>query len=145
MSRFTTIAAAVLAVLPVAACSSDEAPTGQVVATVDGVEITQTQLNAEIGGMRGRNATEQKLIERSALQNIINRTLLTAAARERELDKSPDGSMTKQRAEQMAMMALLEKSVAGKTPAVSAEEANDFVAEHPELFEQRRIFLVEQM
>jgi EpsD family peptidyl-prolyl cis-trans isomerase len=146
MNRFALFAATSLALLPVlAACSSDDVPTGQVVATVDGTEITQTELNAELGGVKGRNAAEQQAIERSVLEGMVNRTLLAKAAAEQELDKTPDGALTKRRAEQMAMIALLEKSITAKAPAVSSDEAKEFVAENPELFDQRRIFLVEQI
>lgn len=139
------VAAAAISFLALAGCSSDAEPTGQVVATVDGVEITQTELNNELGGLKGRNAAEQDALQRGALQNIINRTLLTQAAVERELDKSPEGVLTKKRAEQMALIAMFEKSVTAKTPPVSTEEATEFVAENPLLFDQRRIFLVEQI
>jgi EpsD family peptidyl-prolyl cis-trans isomerase len=146
MKRQYLFAAAAFASLSVlAGCSSDAEPTGQVVATVDGVEITQTDLNAELGGAKGRNATEQQALQRGALQNIINRTLLAQAAAAQDLDKSPDGAMMKRRAEQMAMIALLEKNITAKTPQVSSEEATEFVSENPTLFDQRRIFLVEQI
>ena len=138
-------AAAMASLLVLAGCSSDAEPTGQVVATVDGVEITQTELNAELGGMKGRNAAEQDALQRAALQNIINRTLLTQAATEQKLEQTPDGVLTKRRAEQMALISLLEKSVTAKTPEVSTEEATEFVSENPLLFDQRRIFLVEQI
>lgn len=146
MKRHALFAAAALASLSVlAGCSSEAEPTGQVVATVDGVEITQSDLNAELAGIKGRNAAEQTALQRGALQNIINRTLLTQAATAQDLDKSPEGAMTKRRAEQMAMIALLEKAVTAQTPAISDEEASEFVAENPTLFDQRRIFLVEQI
>lgn len=138
-----SLAIAVCAAL--AGCSSDAEPSGQVVATVNGEEITQTELNAELGGLRGRNAQEQAAIEGAALQNIINRTLLAQTATERELDKSPDGAITQRRAQQAGLINLLEKSVVAKTPQVSNEEANEFVADNPQLFDQRRIFLVEQI
>jgi EpsD family peptidyl-prolyl cis-trans isomerase len=146
MKRHMLFAAAAFASLSVlAGCSSDAEPTGQVVATVDGVEITQTDLNSELAGIKGRNAAEQAALQRSALQNIINRTLLTQAAAAQELDKTPDGALTKRRAEQMAMIALFEKAVTAQTPPVSTEEATEFVSENPTLFDQRRIFLVEQI
>jgi EpsD family peptidyl-prolyl cis-trans isomerase len=146
MKRHVLFTAATLAsCLVIAGCSSEAEPTGQVVATVEGVEITQTDLNAELAGLKGRNADEQKLLERSALENIVNRTLLAQAAAAQDLDKSPDGALTKRRAEQMAMISLFEKSVTAKTPEVSTEEASEFVTENPMLFDQRRIFLVEQI
>ena len=146
MKRHMLFAAAALASLSVlAGCSSDAEPTGQVVATVDGIEITQTDLNTELAGIKGRNAAEQDALQRSALQNIISRTLLTQAAMAQDLDKTPEGALTKRRAEQVAMISLLEKSVTAKTPEVSTEEATEFVSENPSLFDQRRIFLVEQI
>ena len=126
-------------------CSSDVDPQGQVVATVDGVEITQTELNAELGGMVGANADEQKALEAGVLQNIVNRVLLAKAASMQELDKTPDGAFAKLRAEQAALISLLEKSLLKQTPTASKEGAAQFVAENPVLFDQRRIFLVEQV
>lgn len=145
MKRQKLLLSAFAGLWVLAGCSSEAEPTGQVVATVDGVEITQTELNAELAGIKGRNATEQAALQRAALQNIVNRTLLTQAATEQELDKSPEGAITKRRAEQMALIALLEKSITARTPAVSTEEAQEFVTENPTLFDQRRIFLVEQI
>lgn len=145
MKRHNLLLSALASVAVLTGCSSEAEPTGQVVATVDGVEITQTELNAELAGIKGRNATEQAALQRAALQNIVNRTLLTQAATEQELDKSPDGAITKRRAEQMALISLLEKSITAQTPAVSTEEAQEFVTENPTLFDQRRIFLVEQI
>ncbi|NJS13569.1 MAG: hypothetical protein HC788_01890 [Sphingopyxis sp.] len=139
------VAVPALLIMALGACSSNDTPTGQVVATVDGVEITQSELNTEIAGMKGRNADEQKALERAALEGIVNRTILANAAIVQGLDKTPDGAMTKRRADQLALISLLEKSVAGKTPQVSNEEADEFVSANPSLFDQRRIFLVDQI
>jgi EpsD family peptidyl-prolyl cis-trans isomerase len=127
------------------ACSGDDAPTGQVLATVNGTEITSAELNAELNGIRAGNPAEQRELQRAALQSIVNRTLLAQAAEEQGVDDSPMGAMAKRRAEQMATISLYEQQVRGRVPQVSAEEAEQFITDNPAMFGQRRIFLVDQI
>ena len=62
-------------------------PTGQVVATVDGEEITSLQLRAELGNFSSRDPNIMKAAQQQALQRIILRRLrlrlLLALLRER--------------------------------------------------------------
>ncbi|NKB16316.1 MAG: hypothetical protein HC774_04700, partial [Sphingomonadales bacterium] len=144
--RFGTLAAASSLAL-LAACSggSDAAPTGQVVATVNGQEITQAELNAELGGARADSPAGQRQLEQAALQAIVNRYLLADAAEARELTETPAAAITRRKAQQLADISMLERQVTGGVPAVSAEEAQQFVDDNPDSFAQRRIFLVEQI
>lgn len=135
--------------LPVAAllsgCGSDDTPTGQVLATVNGVEITTSDLNAEMGGMRASSETEQRELQRAVLQNIVNRTLLAQAAAERGADDGPGAAIAKRRAEQMAQISLFEDQIRRQVPAIGREEVDQFIIDNPLLFSQRRIFLVDQI
>lgn len=126
-------------------CDKDSAPAGQVVATVDGEEITASQLDAELGEVRAGSPEEQKELRRIALQQIINRYLLANRAKDQNLADSPAGAMVKQKAEQIAYINLLQQSVTRSVPDVSDDEAKQFVLDNPDLFDRRKIFLVEQI
>ncbi len=127
------------------ACGSDDAPTGQVLATVNGEEITSSDLNAEMGSVRATNPAEQRELQRAALQNIVNRTLLAQSAAEQGADTGPTAAMAKRRAEQMAQISMFEEQVRARVPAIAREEAEQFINDNPLMFGQRRIFLVDQI
>ena len=143
MKRVALLTLPALALL--AACGSKDAPTGQVVATVDGTEITQSELNAELNGARANTAAGQRELQQAALAAIVNRVLLAKAADDLKIDETPAGAIAKQRAEQLAQIEMLEGHIRGSVPRVSAEEANQFIADNPDLFNNRQIFLVEQI
>lgn len=145
-SRLAAVALSVLfPVLALTGCGSKEAPSGQVVATVDGTEITQSELNAEIGDRRAPNAEQQKQLQAAVLNQMIARVLLADAAKAQGLDDTPEAAMAKRRAEQVALIQLLERKLGAATPQVSAEEVTQFIADNPELFANRRIYIVDQI
>ena len=131
--------------LALSACgSSDSVPQGQVVATVDGKEITVAQLNSELTGLgAGPNATDA--VKREALQRLIVRKLLVAEAKRRELDKKPAAAITLEQAEELAMVQLLGASFAEKVPKVSNEEADEFIRNNPANISRRRLLFVDQL
>lgn len=131
--------------LVLTACNSASEPTGQVVATVNGKEITSTQLDAEMGPLRAGSTEEQQQMRRAALQQIINRYLLADAAEKQELANTPTGAIAKQKAEQIAYVALLQRSLGRDVPTVSTDEVQQFILDNPDLFSARKIFLVEQI
>lgn len=131
-----------------AACNkgAGSAPTGQVVANVAGQEITASELNLEMAGVpRPTDQKAQKALEAAALRSIVARKLTAAAAREQKLDATPEFAMQRSRTEDYALINALETKLAAAVPAPSQEEAERFVAEHPDSFAQRKIFLVDQL
>jgi EpsD family peptidyl-prolyl cis-trans isomerase len=133
------------ACLAITACGGDAEPTGQVVAVVDGQEITINELNAELNGARGSNPQQQRQLQQAALQSIINRMLLANAAEEQGLTDGPQASLVQRRAEQMARIELFERNLRSSVPNVSNEEVESFITDNPNMFAQRRIWLVEQI
>lgn len=130
--------------LTLAACSGDAEPTGQVAAIVNGSEITVAEVQAELNGLSSSDPKEQQALLSSALQNIITRTLLAKAAEEQGLTNTPEAAILKKRADQSADMELLNRKLRGGVPEVSDEQVDAFVSENPNMFGQRRIWLVEQ-
>jgi hypothetical protein len=78
--------------------STPKAPTGQVVATVDGEEITVRQLQAELSRAVAVPPAQQKEQRRAALNFIVERTVLADEARKEGIDKDPEFVLLNQRA-----------------------------------------------
>lgn len=124
------------------ACKDKEAaaPTGQVVATVDGKEITTMDLRQEAG-----TSSPDRALEQAALKSIVIRSLLANEAIKEKLDRLPATAMMQDKAAQMVLVDALNNKIRASVPPPSREEAQQYVADHPASFNQRRIFIVDQL
>ncbi len=123
---------------------SKDAPKGQVVATVDGQEITASQLNLEMQGAPS-DPNVAAAAQSAALQGLISRKLLVAEAKKRGLDKSPIAAMLRARAEDLALVQLLQMTIASGVPKISDDEVNNYISTHPSTFGQRKLISVDQL
>lgn len=128
-----------------AACGSSGEPTGQVVATVDGQEITTADLNTELGGASAPTPEGQKQLQRMALDNIVNRKIMANAAREQGLDKGPAAAILEAKAKDLALIELLNQQMRKKVPQPSDEEVRNFVQSNPDQFANHKLFVVDQI
>ena len=141
------LASTAVAMLALAACNkTDKLPEGQVVATVDGAEVTVHELNAEMA-MIGNRATgaPPKLVESVALQRVIERKMLSNEATTRKLDKNPQFLLAKQRTDEGLLVQALQQDIQSKVPASTREAAQKFVAENPQVFGDRKVFTLDQI
>lgn len=122
-----------------------KAPSGQVIATVGGEEITVHELNAELRGVPLPEGEARKEIERQALQSIVNRKILAAAALERQIDKTPGFILQDRRQREGLLAQMLQSSVAGQAGAPDRESAEAYIAKHPELFAERKFYVIDQI
>lgn len=113
---------------------------GQVVARVNGEEITVSQLNAEIATVSA-NGQDPKLVQEEVLRAIIFRTLLRQAAIKKQLDRKPVVRLLMDGARDKVLADAYMNTVAGtgtKTP--SAQDVAKYISDHPLAFGQRRIY-----
>lgn len=144
--RSLRLAVAGTALLALASCGdSKKTPEGQVVATVDGKDVTIHELNAEIAQLPGREGVPRKLVEQVALQRLIERKMLTKEAQKRNLDKNPQFLLIRQRADETLLVQALQADIQGKVPATTREAAQKFVADNPQIFGDRKIFTLDQI
>jgi EpsD family peptidyl-prolyl cis-trans isomerase len=142
-----------LACLGVSACrlpwqqdsAAAPAPKGQVVATVKGQEVTLTDLRAELEGASGSTSQAQKALEQAGLERIIGRKLLAMTAHDRGLDRTPDYAVEKMRGDETILALSLQKRIASQVPPPTRDEAERYVADHPDMFAQRKFFVVDQL
>ena len=118
---------------------------GQVVATVDGKDVTIHELNAELMGVALPSGDQRKAVEQAALQQIINRRILADIARERGLDKTPTYILQERRADEALLVQMLQRDIASKIPQPTRDQAQQFINENPQLFAERKIYSIDQI
>src|SRR5579859_542334 len=151
MASFRGVLVAAAACVALAGChfpgldGGHKAPTGQVVATVDGREVTLRELNAEMGSATFPDPKARKVAEQQALRNIVARIVLANTARQQGLDKTPDFALQKQRAIDTVLAQQLQQKLIAAVPQPSKEEAQNYIAAHPDTFLERKVFVVDQI
>jgi EpsD family peptidyl-prolyl cis-trans isomerase len=122
-----------------------DAPDGQVVATVDGKDVTIHELNAELTQLRANQNAPRKLLEQVALARVIERKMLSNEARLLKLDASPQYLLAKTRTEEGLLVQALQANLQGQVPQPTREAAQKFIAENPQVFGDRKIFTLDQI
>ncbi len=135
---------ALTAGLAVAGCHG-KAPTGQVAARVGNDEITVQELQAELGGFNAPDAKTRKAAEQIALQNIVQRKLIAKAAAKAGIDKSPAFALQKARMEDQLLVQSWQKALVDAVPEPGAEQVRQYINQHPELFANRKVYIVDQL
>jgi len=129
--------------LALAGC--DKKVGGQVVAVVNGQEITQQELNAELNGQQLPENADRKAVMRQLLQRVIDRKLLVGKAKEQGLDKSPAYLAQIQRAQDAVLIEMLANNVSKNLPVPDATAATQFMNNNPSLFAGRKRYQLEQI
>jgi len=133
--------------LLLAACGEkdDGAPTGQVVARLKGEDITQLEVQAELQATPLPPNVDRKEAERIALNNIIVRRMLMDEAKARELDRTLQFQQQQRRLGEQLLVQALAADIARKVEDPTRNDAERFIRENPFLFENRRIFILDQI
>jgi peptidyl-prolyl cis-trans isomerase C len=124
---------------------SKREPTGQVAAVVDGQEITVRDVQFELAMLPKGDAAARKAAEKAALQSIVVRKLIARAAEQQEIDKTPEFALEKKRAEELALAKGFQDRLVKNVPAPTPDEVNQFIAANPNVFAERKIFIVDQI
>lgn len=118
-------------------------PTGQVVAIVDGDEITVADLQIEMGQGAG---VQPGSAQQAALQRLITRKLLVKEAERRKLDDTPQAALARARAEDLTLVQLLQSDLSGKLGQAPSEiDVDRFVTKHQDQFAQHQLISVDRL
>jgi EpsD family peptidyl-prolyl cis-trans isomerase len=135
--------ACVPAILLLAACHNE--PKGQVVAIVNGTEITSQQLAAELQNIPVPDTADRAVLRKLVLSDVIDRELQTEVARKQGLDKSPEYLARKQRAEEQLLAEIYGHTVAQTVFAPEPRGIQDYIDAHPLQFAKRQRLLMDQL
>ena len=120
-------------------------PKGQVVATVNGDDITIHELNSELALARPPADVPRKTVEQVVLGRVVERKMLADVARDRKLDKNPDFILAERRVEDGLLVQSLQQEIARKVPPPTREAAEKYIDAHPAQFAQRKIYSIDQI
>lgn len=118
---------------------------GQVVAVVNGEEVTQQEVNAELQGANIPPTADKKAIMAQVVQQIVDRKLLVQKAKAEGLDKSPNYLEQLRRGEDALMINLLTTKAAKGVSLPDAAAVDKFIADNPTLFSQRKRYTLDQI
>jgi peptidyl-prolyl cis-trans isomerase C len=125
------------------ACSKKA--TGQVVAVVNGEEVSLQELNAELNGQEVPPNVDKKLVMRQLLQRVVDRKLVVQLAKEQGLDKTPEYQQQVRRAGEELLVQGLVKKIQGGVKVPEGTAIDSFVASNPYMFSGRTRFTLDQI
>lgn len=146
--RALTLACAV-AVLAVAGCGraneekADGQTTGQVVARVNGTEITTLQVSAAVAQLGVPANADLKPIREQVVRSLVDQEILRQAGAAAGADKNPNVMqlLANTRAQIYAQVAV--ENATRNVNAASTQDVDAFLAANPDMFGRREFFIFE--
>jgi EpsD family peptidyl-prolyl cis-trans isomerase len=139
--------AALLFCVALAACgrSDDKKVATQVAAKVNSEEITVHQVNNVLARNPNLPPEAAARAKRQVVDRLIDQQLAVQQALEKKLDRSPEVVQALEAAKDEILARAYLRQVAGSHAKPTPEEVKQYYAEHPELFAQRRLYVLEEI
>lgn len=135
---------AIIAAFVIAGCSKGP-PEGQVLARVNGKEITQSELNTELAAAGVPTAMRTKATP-AVLQRVIERKLLVQQAEQDKVDQDPEYLLLRQRADETLLaQRYLQRQSQATTRQPNTDEIDAYIRDHPAIGDQRQILTLDQV
>lgn len=127
--------------------AADQQPeqTGQVIARVNGTEITMHQLNGELARMKSVNDDNRQRVSEVLVKSLVVRSIFEQRAKEMNMDRNPRVMLDVQRAESAALARAYISARASGAPQPTRQEADAFIAENPEYFGSRTYYIFDSI
>lgn len=143
MGTRNTFLLSIILLCGLSACQREA--TGQVVAIVNGEEITQPELNAEIASLQIPDSADQDMVRQQALQRIVDRRLLAQASRDDGLDASQDYLIRERLLRDNLLVQLLRQRIERTASPPDQEEVDQYINENPGFFAERKIYSIDRI
>lgn len=145
-SLVSTIALAVVACLIATGCGKkDKAAATQVIASVDGEEISIHQMNTVLSKATGISPERLPQAKQDILAGLVEQQLAINLAMSKKLDRSPEVVMAIENAKREILGRAALEQIATAQPKPTDEEAKQYFADNPALFSQRRVFSLQEI
>ncbi|MBT2186175.1 EpsD family peptidyl-prolyl cis-trans isomerase [Sphingobium nicotianae] len=145
MPKLRSISLVTLASLSLALAACQKKAEGQVVAIVNGEEITLTELNAEIAELNVPASADKNLVRQRVLARMVDRRLLVQAAKEAGLDRDPTYLTQQRRMEEQLLVSMYGKKAMDTIKVPDAVALDRFISTHPTAFGGRKRYKLDQL
>ena len=144
--RTSFLAAIASLSLVLSACERPVTPAMDAVAAkVGGEVISEAELERAVARLGKLNGAESTQARGSLLEALIDQRLVSNAARQAKLDKTPDVALAMQQAQRQVLAEAYMEQLFKNLAQPAATEIQDFYTRHPELFEQRKVYRVQEL
>ena len=119
----------------------------RVAATVNGVEITQREVNFlyQRTAPQGADESVARNQRRTILAGLVRAELLAQQATNMKLDQSPDFLIAMHDARRRVLAGFAEEEIASTAKQVSLETVKTIIANNPNLFAQRKLLVYDEI
>jgi EpsD family peptidyl-prolyl cis-trans isomerase len=138
--KFAIVLAAALA-----AGACDKKAEGQVVAIVNGEEISAAELNAELRNINLPQGADAKQARAALLQSMIDRRVISQQAREEGIDKSPEFLNQQRRMTEDLLIRLYGSRQTNTNQLPSEQQVAQYIAANPRMFADRQQWNLDQL
>jgi len=143
-----SISAMVVAFVMLAGCSTQQdsqANNSQVVARVNGTEITVHQVDYELAKRGLAEGVDRNAAAEQILDELVNRELFVQKARAAKLDRTPEMVLALERARAQVLSEAYLNAIWAIKPPPSTDDVAKYYNAHPELFAARRVYRFKQL
>jgi len=142
---YALIALALSSTLLLVSCGKAKTEATQVVARVDGEEISVHQINAVLSRAQGITPANLPKVKQDILQSLVEQQLAINLAVKNKLDSSPPVVQAIEDAKREILARAAVTRLTESLPKPSDEEAQAYYAANPALFSQRRVFSLQEI
>lgn len=145
MKKISVLTSVFLSVV-LAGCGSHDNKSGntQVVAKVNDKEITVHQLNFALSKVGKVDPAQLKPASEKVLQQLVDLELLAQKSLDSKLDRDPNVLQVLEATKQQVLAQAYLQKIAGNQTPPTADEINKFYQDHPELFSDRRVYVIRE-
>jgi EpsD family peptidyl-prolyl cis-trans isomerase len=126
-------------------CGKQKEASGQVVAKVNGTEISIYQLNSALSRTPGVTPQNVEEFRPKVLDKLIDQQLAIAKSQEKELDRTPEVVQAMEEAKRDILSRAYLDKIAATVPKTTEEEARTYYKAHPELFADRHVYQFQEL
>ena len=141
--KLKLLAGAMLVVVMAGGCQKHVG--GQVVAVVNGEEITQQEFNAELGNAAPAANADKQAVMREVLQHMVERKLLVQQAKADGIDRSPEYLNQVMRMQDELAVRLLAAKLSKTISVPDNAAVTKFIAANPTMFDGRKVFALDEI
>jgi EpsD family peptidyl-prolyl cis-trans isomerase len=135
----------VLATLALTSGCKQAPPSGQVIARVNGEEITKRDLVIEMRANGMTAGTDLQSVQAAVLDQIIARKLLAAKAKAEKLDRTPEYLADFRRMREIILADQLVKQGADQDGEPTQAQLIDYMAKNPQAFADRQNLVIDRI